>query len=71
VSAKYAKHAYLPWKVYHGLLREGFKTKIIEIHDALGRRIVIWGGFDGTDYSYTQSLKNARRMVKAVNGTKP
>jgi len=61
---------YAPWKVYARQLRStgiGSNKKVIEIHDAIGQVIVCWGGFESVDFSYTQSLKNARRMVKAVN----
>ena len=65
-----SKTPYIPWKVYAQPLREtgiGADKRVIEIHDALGQVIVQWMGFDATDFSYTQNLKNARRMVKAVN----
>ena len=59
---------YLPWKVYTGELRPRMSVKVIEIHDALGRVIVHWSGFDACEFSVRDSLRNARRMVRTVNG---
>lgn len=56
-----------PWSVYTDKLRPSFALKIIEIHDAHGNCVMPWGGFDCMECSYTQKLKLARRIVKAVN----
>lgn len=64
--AKSWKPPYREWKVYCAPLRPGMH-KVIEIHDALGQVVVKWGGFDGTDFPFTQNLKNARDIVKAIN----
>ncbi len=64
--------AYRDWTVYAAAFRPGLsKKRVVEIHDAMGNVIVQWGGFDSSDYSYTQQVKNARLIVKAVNDYKP
>ena len=62
--------AWTPWSVYCAPLRHGMH-KVIEIHDASGMIVVAWSGFDGTDFSFTNNLRHARRIVKAVNALNP
>lgn len=59
-----------PWRVYDAKLRpKPFDLRVIEIHDANGKVVIPWGGFDALSASHTAKLKLARQIVRAVNAT--
>lgn len=55
----------LPWSVFTAGPKSSPHT--IEVHDADGKEVVSWMGFDRSDYSRAWHLKNARFIVKAAN----
>ena len=56
----------LPWRVFTAGPKSS-SPHTIEIHDADGKEVVSWMGFDRSDYSRAWHLKNAKFIVKAAN----
>ncbi len=50
-----------PWRVFDS-------NGVVCIHDAYGREIVHWKGFDSSAVPPSQRAALARRIVAAVNG---
>lgn len=60
------KKIHAPWRVYRGVLRPTYPTKIVEIHDARGDVILPWGAFDHIA-SQSKRFALAKFIVEAVN----